>query len=212
MIGILGGTFDPIHFGHLRPALELLEELGFQEIRFLPSSIPPHRAEPETSTADRKSMVELAIQEQPGFILDSSELERPGPSYMVDTLADVRRGIDTGLPLVLIMGMDAFVNLPRWHQWRQLTDHAHILVTRRPGYEPRLEEPLDLWLKQRLAREIEELHRQPGGKVLFRQQVLLDISSTDIRERIERGLSPRYLLPETVRHYIEEKGLYRSLR
>lgn len=210
MIGILGGTFDPIHFGHLRPALELLEELRFEEIRFLPSSIPPHRAQPDTATVDRKAMVELAIEGQPGFILETCELERAGPSYMVETLASLRQELDAERPLVLIMGLDAFVNLPLWHQWQQLTDHAHLLVTQRPGYEPQIEAQLDEWLSERLAKQVDELHSQPGGKVLFRQQVLLEISSTEIRERIRKGLSPRYLLPETVRHYIESKGLYRS--
>lgn len=209
MIGVLGGTFDPIHFGHLRPALELLEELRFEEIRFLPSSVPPHRAQPETATADRKAMVELAIEGQPGFILETCELERDGPSYMVETLASLRQELDAEMPLVLIMGMDAFVNLPQWHQWQRLTDHAHLLVTQRPGYEPQIELQLGEWLRERLVNEVDVLRGQPGGKVLFRQQVLLDISSTEIRERVSRGLSPRYLLPETVRDYIEAKGLYR---
>lgn len=209
MIGILGGTFDPIHFGHLRPALELLEELRFEEIRFMPSSVPPHREQPRTSTDDRRAMVELAIAGQRGFVLETCELERMGPSYMVDSLAQLRETLGERTPLVLILGMDAFVNLPLWHYWRGLTDHAHLLVTQRPGYEPVIEAELGDWLHTRQVNDAEALRHSPGGSVLFRHQVLLEISSTDIRERIGRGLSPRYLLPDAVCDYIQDKGLYR---
>lgn len=210
MIGILGGTFDPIHFGHLRPALELLEDLGFEEIRFLPSSVPPHRDQPQVGTEDRRRMVELAIEAQPGFLLDTCELERPGPSYMVETLAELRDSLGEEIPLVLIMGMDAFLGLTSWHCWQELTGHAHLLVTQRPGYQPRIGDELDVWLRPRRAQSIDELRVSPGGSVLFRHQVLLEISSTDIRERIGRGLSPRYLLPRSVCDYIQDRGLYRS--
>jgi nicotinate-nucleotide adenylyltransferase len=209
MIGILGGTFDPIHFGHLRPALELLEELQFQEIRFMPSAVPPHRDQPQTSTDDRRAMVELAIAGQRGFVLETCEIERSGPSYMVDSLAFLRNSLGAQTPLVLILGMDAFVNLPLWHRWQGLTDYAHLLVTQRPGYAPVMETELEDWLGPRLVEDAQILRGKPGGNILFRQQVLLEISSTDIRERIGRGLSPRYLLPDAVCDYIRERGLYR---
>jgi len=209
MIGILGGTFDPIHFGHLRPALELLEELQFQEIRFMPSAVPPHRDQPQTPTDDRRAMVELAIDGQPGFVLETCEIERSGPSYMVDSLALLRNSLGAQTPLVLILGMDAFVNLPQWNRWQELTRHAHLLVTQRPGYAPEMEAELEDWLASRLVDDVQALRSEPGGSILFRQQVLLEISSTEIRERIGRGLSPRYLLPDAVCDYIRERGLYR---
>jgi len=208
MIGILGGTFDPIHFGHLRPALELLEELPFEEIRFMPSAVPPHRDQPRTLTDDRRAMVELAIAGQPGFVLETCELKRGGPSYMVDSLALLRSTLGAQTPLVLILGMDAFVNLPRWSRWQALADHAHLLVSQRPGYAPVMEAELEEWLAPRLVEDVQVLQSHPGGSILFRQQVLLEISSTDIRERIGRGLSPRYLLPDAVCDYIRDKGLY----
>jgi nicotinate-nucleotide adenylyltransferase len=154
-------------------------------------------------------MVELAIAGQHGFVLETCELERMGPSYMVDSLAQLRETLGERTPLVLILGMDAFVNLPLWHHWRGLTDHAHLLVTQRPGYEPVIEAELGDWLHTRQVNDAEALRHSPGGSVLFRHQVLLEISSTDIRERIGRGLSPRYLLPDAVCDYIQDKGLYR---
>ena len=131
-VGVLGGTFDPIHHGHLRPALEVLEALGLAELRFVPCRIPAHRATPSVSAEQRLDLVRLATAEQAGFVADDRELRRPGPSYMIDTLASLRTEFgDT--PLVLIVGSDAFRELHTWRRWRELTDLAHIAIMRRPG-------------------------------------------------------------------------------
>jgi nicotinate-nucleotide adenylyltransferase len=175
----------------------------------MPSAVPPHRDQPQTPTDDRRAMVELAIDGQPGFVLETCEIERSGPSYMVDSLALLRDSLGAQTPLVLILGMDAFVNLPQWNRWQELTRHAHLLVTQRPGYAPEMEAELKDWLAPRLVDDVQALRSEPGGCILFRQQVLLEISSTEIRERIGRGLSPRYLLPDAVCDYIRERGLYR---
>src|SRR5690606_16625703 len=126
MIGIYGGTFDPVHYGHLRTALEVKEAAGMGEIRFIPCRLPPHRTEPEAGPALRLKMLELALHDaEPGFRIDTRELDRPGPSYMVETLASIRTEIGTR-PLCLIAGLDAFHGFPRWHRWRELFDLAHI--------------------------------------------------------------------------------------
>jgi nicotinate-nucleotide adenylyltransferase len=207
MIGILGGTFDPIHYGHIRPAQALLAQLPFDEIRFMPSAVPPHRAQPVASSEQRLAMVELATRDIQGFTVERCELERSGPSYMVDSLAQVRAQLGEIEPLVLIMGADAFLGLPGWHQWQSLTEHAHILVTQRPDYAIRPQEMLAGWLAPRRV-EAGRLSEQPGGYVAFVSQDLVDISSTRIRERIRLGQDIRGLLPDAVCDYINEKGLY----
>ena len=120
-IGLLGGTFDPIHLGHLRIALEIMEALSFQQVRFIPAACPPHRPDAVLATSDRIRLLEAALADQPGFVLDPRELERPGPSYMVDTLLDLRRELGDAQPLCLILGMDAFSLLPSWHRWEELS-------------------------------------------------------------------------------------------
>lgn len=210
MIGLLGGTFDPIHFGHLRPALELLEELPFDELRFLPAARPALREPPRATPEQRREMVALAIEGEPGFRLDDREYRRPGTSYMIDTLRELRAELGESVPLVLVMGRDAFRGLPGWREWQRLTDHAHLLVTERPGVERALPEALQALVAAREAPDAEALRRRPAGAILFRHQRLLEISATDIRNRIAAGRSARYLVPEVVWDYIQERRLYRT--
>lgn len=210
MIGILGGTFDPIHYGHLNPARDLLNEAGFEEIRFMPSAVPPHRESPVASAQQRLAMVRLAIRNEPGFSVETCEMDRPGPSYMVDSLGMLRSGLDTDTPLVLIMGQDAFSGLPGWHRWQLLTDYAHLLVTERPGYERVLRSDLRDWLASRELRDVHALRATPSGGVLFMQQALVDISSTRIRDRLRDGQAIEGLVPEAVNDYILSEGLYRA--
>ena len=207
MIGILGGTFDPIHYGHIRPARELIDRLPFDEIRFMPSSVPPHRAQPLASTRQRLDMVKMAIQGIHGFTLETCELERSGPSYMVDSLLELRQGLGPDVPLVLIMGSDAFLGLTGWYRWQMLTDHAHILVTRRPDYVMKPEAELAVWL---MSRQINpgQLADSPGGHVAMISQEEVDISSTRIRAMIREQQDIRGLLPDRVCDYIKEEGLY----
>jgi len=210
-IGVLGGTFDPVHHGHLRPALELLEDLGLAEIRFIPCRIPAHRGEPRASAGARARMLEAAIAGQPGFVLDHRELEREGPSYMADTLTSLRRSFPDQ-PLCLILGQDAFAALESWHRWREIPALAHLLVLERPGYSPELPPPLAALLENRRLREPHELCHAPGGGILLHAVTQLAISATDIRERLASGRSVRYLLPETVNHFIDTQGLYDTHR
>ena len=209
MIGVYGGTFDPIHYGHLRTALEVKEAVSLDELRFIPSREPPHRDAPEASPEQRLEMLRAALQDaEPGFCIDTRELERPGPSYMVDTLASIRQEIRAA-PLCLIVGLDAFAGLDRWHRWRELLDLAHLLVMQRPGYSPELPDPLQAMLPERVVNTADALRESPAGRIHFITLTLLDISATRIRSAVAQGLSPRYLTPDPVLHLIHSLNLYR---
>ena len=210
-IGVFGGTFDPIHFGHLRPALDLLEQLSLQRLHLIPCAVPPHRGEPHASAAQRLAMLELAVAGQPGFVVDERELRRSGPSYMVDTLASLRAEVGE-TPLCLILGVDAFLGLPGWHRWQRLLELAHIVVTHRPGWqldETSMPQALRQAVQEHWLADGAALRAQSAGGVLLQSVTQLDISATDIRERIAAGYSANYLLPVTVWQYIQEQDLYR---
>ena len=208
MIGIFGGTFDPIHFGHLRPALEVLERLALDELRFIPSHIPPHRDQPGRSTEARAEMVALAIRDQPGFVLDTCELERDRPSWTVETLALMRARFGDAVPLLLIMGTDAFDGLPGWHQWQRLLKLAHIVVMTRPGDFPANARFPAGYVEAHAAESVADLRKHAAGSILRVPVTQLDISATKIRLALEQGKSVRYLLPETLIDHIHSRHLY----
>lgn len=210
VIGLLGGTFDPIHYGHLRPALDLLETLPLSELRLIPSAQPPHRDEPGASAEQRLEMVRLAVADQSGFVVDDRELRREGPSYMVDTLTEFRQEYGLDKPLALIMGIDAFLGLPKWHRWQELVDLAHLIVTRRPGWTAPSEGELADLLSHHACVSNDDLNSSASGKICFVEVTQLDISATDIREHLQVGRSPRYLISEAVITYIREQELYQS--
>ena len=189
MIGLFGGTFDPIHFGHLRPALEVMEALSLEELRFIPAHVPPHRDAPLITAEQRSEMVEIAIAEQPGFVLDTCELERNGRSYTVDTLHDFRKRYGKGTPLVLLLGTDAFAGLPKWNRWRELLQLAHIVVMQRPGGDSGSTVGFADFLHQHYTDNPAALHHSPLGSILRVPVTQLDISATDIRERLKQGRS-----------------------
>lgn len=201
--------FDPVHFGHLRPALEILEALQLDHLRLLPCAQPPHRDEPLTDADTRCRLVAAAIEGQEGFVLDRRELEREGPSYTVDTLTSLKRDYP-GSPLCLLLGMDAFLALPRWHRWEELLELAHLVVMQRPGAGFRLDGVLESVLNTRRLHEREQLVMNPAGGIYLQSVTQMEISSTLIRERIAAGGSARYLMPEAARRLLEELGLYRN--
>ena len=200
-IGVNGGTFDPIHFGHLRPALEVLEACGLDQMRFVPCHQPVHRGQPQVSAQDRLEMVRRAIDGVPEFVLDSREIDRGGPSYMVDTLSSLHADFP-GATLVLMMGQDAFAAFDRWHDWRGILRRAALVVTQRPDVSARVPESLRPYLYEG------PLAALAPGQVGFLAVTQLAISATDIRSRLLAGKRVNYLLPQTVLDYIEQKGLY----
>ncbi len=212
--GLLGGTFDPIHYGHLRLAEELAEALGLETVRFLPTGTPPHRVQPVASAIDRLAMVKLATAGNPRFIVDEHEARKTSPCYMVDTLSALRAEVGDQTPIVLFMGADAFAGLETWHAWRRLFDLAHIAVAHRPGdggahWQARL--PAEL-LGEFAARHTPDsgiLRALPAGRIFLNTITQLDISASRIRGLFAAGLEPRYLQPDAVLDYINQNRLYR---
>lgn len=204
MIGIMGGTFDPIHLGHLRTALEIAESCGMEQVRFIPGSVPPHRPQPQASAEQRWEMVRLAIENEPLFQADRRELERQGNSYTVDTLTSLRDDLGAKTPLAFVLGMDAFLAFRSWHRWQDILRLAHLVVMSRPGYTP---DPQD-WYGELLTQTTCELRSTAAGKVNFLTTTQLEISATAIRNACKNNKSIRFLVPETVRHYIQEQCLY----
>lgn len=208
MIGILGGTFDPVHFGHLRPALDCLQALALDQVRLVPLRVAVHRPQPEASAAQRLAMVERAIAGEPGLAADPRELDRAGGSYSYDTLASLRAELGEQVPLCLLVGSDAFAGFLDWHRPRDILELAHLVVMGRPGASPVLPGALRR-LAERHGGGREALTAAPAGRIVQQAVTPLEISSTRIRGLIRQGASPRYLLPDPVLALIEETGLYR---
>ena len=205
---IYGGTFDPIHNGHLRLAVELRERLGVQELALVPCHIPPHRESPGAGSDQRLALLKLAITDEPGLVLDNRELGREGASYSADTLRQIRQEIGPDEPLCMVVGTDSFAGFDQWREWQGIPELAHICVVVRPGSDlPDKGAPADM-LAARRADFARELHQSPAGRILVLEPPLLDISATGIRDRIADGRSPRYLMPDTVWRRIRDFGLY----
>jgi len=207
-IGVLGGTFNPVHFGHLRSAVELLERLQLAQLHLMPCAVPPHREMPACSAEQRAVMVERAVRDEPRLLCDRRELARNGPSFTVDSLADMRREFGAERSLSLIVGFDAVLKLDTWHRWQDLLDLAHLVVIARPGWELPRRGPLADWLNEHRTRDRSALNASACGGVLVEELRPLAISSTEIRELLAAGRSVRYLLPEPVLGYIETHHLY----
>lgn len=206
-IGIFGGTFDPIHYGHLRTAFEMLQALDLAEVRFIPSSAPPHRGQTCADARLRLEMVRVATAGQPGFAVDDRELQRQGPSYTVDTLTSLREEHgDT--PIGLIIGMDAFLGLTSWHRWEDILGLAHVVVAHRPGWKAPDIGPLGELLVEHGTHRIIDLHTEACGRVHVHAVTQLEISSTEIRELVAAGRDPRFLMPDSVRDVILRSSCY----
>ncbi|MDX1561721.1 MAG: nicotinate-nucleotide adenylyltransferase [Gammaproteobacteria bacterium] len=205
LIGLFGGTFDPVHVGHLRTAFELCERLGFDELRFIPAAVPPHRATPSAPIELRVRMIEAAIAGQAGLTLDLRELERAGPSYTVDTAASLRAEFPRHA-LCLLLGMDAFAELPSWHEWQRLLDLVNIVVAQRPGSSLPTDGAVGRLLAERRVDSGSDW--QPSGQIVVLNVTQLEVSSTDLRASIRAGIEPRYLVPDAVAKIITEAGCY----
>jgi len=217
-VGIFGGTFDPVHIGHLRTAVELREHLGLDELHLMPSARPPHREQPGVSAEHRLAMLRLAIDGErqgngvvaSGLVADDRELRREGLSYTVETLAQLRGDLGSDVALCLCVGMDSLVNLHTWQRWRELSDYAHIVVAARPGWHLPETGPVAEWLAGRCTDDPQLLSQSPSGCVLVEAMTLLPVSATQIREDLAAGSSVRYLVPDAVIQYIHQHGLYKQ--
>ena len=208
-VGILGGTFDPVHHGHLRLAIEMAEALDLAEVRLIPLYIPPHREPPTAPAALRLCMLDVAVADTPPLTVDDRELRRARVSYTVETLAGLRGDLP-GRPLCLILGMDAFAGLEGWQGWREIIGLAHLAVAKRPGSALAPSGPIQDLLDRHGVTDPSDLHRREAGCLLIRDVPALDISASAIRARIAAGRSPRHLLPDAVLELIERNSLYRE--
>jgi nicotinate-nucleotide adenylyltransferase len=199
--------FDPIHFGHLRTAHELLELVGLEAVAFVPAGDPPHRAAPLADAATRLAMVRAAVADDPRFLVDDRELRRPGPSYTVLTLEELR--VERGAqPLILILGMDAYAGIDRWHRAEELLSLAHLVIARRPRSAMPGEGLAARMLERHRAPDVASLAASPAGLVHVCGNTELDLSSSAVRAIVAAGRDPRYLMPEAARRIILGTGSY----
>jgi nicotinate-nucleotide adenylyltransferase len=208
-VGILGGTFDPVHIGHLRGALEVAELLKLDELRLTPSARPPHRDTPSVSAQDRLAMVQCAVGGVQPLTVDARELLRDKPSYTIDTLESMRAELAADDQLFLLLGWDAFCGLPSWHRWEELLGHCHIVVLQRPDADSESPDAMRNLLAGRAVSDPKAL-KGPGGKITFVWQTPLSVSATQIRQLLASGKSVRFLVPDAVLAYIDTHGLYRA--
>jgi nicotinate-nucleotide adenylyltransferase len=202
----LGGSFDPVHHGHLRAALEAAELLGCARVDLLPASLPALRSALAASHEHRRAMLRLAIAGEPRLGLDDRELGRPGTTYTVDTLQELRGEFGARTPLLFLMGADAFARLTSWRRWQELLGLAHLVVLNRPGEALRPPDCIDF--RAARSEHPQELLQTPSGQWSCLEVTPLAISATDLRRRRQEGRSLRYLLPDAVLDYLKRHGLY----
>lgn len=206
-IGILGGTFDPIHMGHLRMAVELYEACDLVKVHIIPCYQPVHRKVPQASPLERFEMVKCAITNEPILFADDREIKRKGPSYMIDTVEEMNAEMPK-TPLCLLMGLDAFLGFSSWHRYTEILQKAHIIIGHRPQYHlPRTGIIAEL-VSAHMQQDISYIHENIAGGILLRPITQLEISATDIRKQIAMGKNSRYLMPNRVYDYIRQKGIY----
>lgn len=206
-IGIFGGSFDPVHFGHLRPALEILEALSLDSMRFIPSGQPPHRGAPQAPAAARLAMLKAALADEPRFQVDERELKRATPSYTFDTLAELKAEHARDR-LVLMLGLDAFLGFTTWHRWKEILDLAHLVVAHRPGSALEAHGESAMLVQEREVDDAQALMAHAAGKIMLQPVTQLEISSSQVREAVARGADVRYLVPEAVRRVIQDSKCY----
>jgi len=222
VIGVFGGTFDPIHNGHLQVALDVKQCFALDYIHFVPCKIPVHRARPQLDETQRLSLIKLAIKNQNGFIADDRELKRNSPSYMIETLNSLHDQFPDQI-LVLMIGSDAFAKFDEWYQWREIFERAHIMVMQRPhtnDWKGDCSTQLTAEIKQRIVNDEnvsplkksgnlqQLLAKKSAGSIICVPVTQLEISASEIREKITKGQAIDYLVPESVRLEIRDKHYY----
>lgn len=207
-VAIFGGTFNPVHNGHLRIAIELAELLEVESLRMIPCALPAHRDAPSASPEQRLEMLKRGIGEQSQLVADDIELRRDGPSYTIDTLRAIRAQIGDSTALYLCIGMDVLASLDSWRDWQKLTDYCHIVVSSRPGYQLPESGTLAEWISARLCDDLQTLKQSSAGKLHLCTLTMLAISSTAIRHKISAGEKVDYLTPAAVVNCIQQQHLY----
>jgi nicotinate-nucleotide adenylyltransferase len=211
-VGIFGGTFNPVHIGHLRTALELREVLALDEMRLVPCALPPHRTDPNVTADHRFAMLQIAVAGEEGLVADDCELQRQvthpdTPSYTIDTLIAVRKQLGDDVKIYLCLGMDSLVSVASWHRWRELLNFAHVIVAARPGWQASQQCEVAQWLVKFGVSSADQITGS-AGKIWLTEMTRLSVSSTEIRRDLELGNSVRYLLPDAVIDYIYVHQLY----
>lgn len=215
-MGLYGGTFDPIHYGHLRIAEEVREMYGLDEVHFIPAKIPPHKQDKIVSASEiRVAMISASIESNPNFRVSLIEILKPDISYTYDTLQDYfRRYRDEGSAVYFIMGMDSFKDLPTWERYAEFFNLAGIIVCSRPGHtyhSPNEVLPEDVLKKFWKVNDMVYEHNDTKNSIMMHPSETFNLSSSDIRTRVRRGHSIKYLVPEVVRKLIKDAKLYRRL-
>ncbi|MGS2722723.1 nicotinate-nucleotide adenylyltransferase [Porticoccus sp. GXU_MW_L64] len=213
-VGVFGGTFNPVHIGHLRSALDIRQHVQLDDMRLMPCALPPHREAPQVAAQHRLAMLQLAVAGEPGLQVDDRELRRAAdngnnrPSYTIDSVVELRAELGPQAVICLCVGMDSLLSLDTWHRWRELLDFVHLVVVARPGWAEPQSGDVAEWLCQHRVENVAQLHRQPSGKVWLEALALLPVSATEIRSALAVGQSVRYLLPDAVIGYINKYRLY----
>ncbi len=204
-IGVFGGTFDPIHYGHIAPVLDVCELTGIDEVRYVCNAIPGHRRAPRTDAQHRYNMTVLALEDYPQLVADDREIRRPGKSFMVPTLRSIRS--EFGLrPLCLILGMDAFLQIKHWYWWADVLKLANIIVMNRPG--AKVPNILPVWWERALQSHTRVLYERLAGNIVHLDVSLIDVSATMLRISMSRGEGNFDALPDSVAQYISQNHLY----
>lgn len=204
----MGGTFDPVHFGHLRTALEIQQWLNVSSVSLMPSNVPVHRQVPGSTAIARLAMVEEAIAEEGALRCDPREILSDRPSYTIYTLEALRQELGLETPVCMVMGMDSFLSLDQWLRFDEYLSLCHIIVVARPGYLFDPNGALKQLLEEHQVETKDDILKTPSGSILIHELTPLSISATHIRELMANGESPRYLLPDSVWHYIQKHKLY----
>lgn len=210
--GIFGGTYNPVHWGHLRTAIEIKHALDLEKMLLLPCGVPPHREQPEVSSEMRLAMLKLALEDFPELEIDDRELKRNGPSYSVDTLNSLHSEMPDEI-FVMCIGADAFLQLNTWHRWRTLFELAHIVIAHRPGWSldevsKQLPDELQSELSARILREAGRFSEKKAGYIMELNVTEIDISSSNIRQHVANHEPISDLVPEAVEAYIKRHQLY----
>ena len=202
-LALLGGSFDPIHYGHIKPALEAAKQLNINEIHLLPNRVSPLKQHSTVNERHKLQMLKLVVAQYGQFQIDARELTQPQPNYTINTLKSIRAEIGDR-PLCFIMGYDSLASLPRWYQWQQLLDYAHLVVSRRPDQNLNLPTEVRTLLSKVTSNRI----ASSQGSIICLNTQALPISSTLIRHNIKKGLSVKELMPDCITTYIKENQLY----